>query len=330
MSKPCDGLAAREGATVSKVAIVGSGFIGRAWAISFARGGHDVALWDEDSNAPKRALTYIDELLPDLEENDLLDGATAKAVAARVRTAPTLEAALDGAVHVQENTPEKVDVKREVFARLDAAAGPDTVLASSTSAILPSAFTEALSGRARCLVVHPINPPYLVPAAEVVPAPWTDTGVVERAAAFLRAVGHTPIVMKREIDGFVMNRLQGALLEEAFRLVADGYASIEDVDVGIRDGLALRWSFMGPFETIDLNAPGGVRDYADRYQGIYAAIFSTSQRRVDWGGPVMDEVEAERRKRLPADQLAERQAWRDRRLMALAAHKRRVDKDIGR
>ena len=160
-----------------------------------------------------------------------------------------------------------------MFARLDAAAPADTVLASSTSAILPSAFTENLKGRARCLVVHPINPPYLIPAAEVVPAPWTDPAFVERTATFLRSAGHAPIVMKRELDGFVMNRLQGALLEEAFRLVEQGYAGVEDVDVGIREGLALRWSFMGPFETIDLNAPAGVRDYADRYQGIYSGIF---------------------------------------------------------
>ncbi len=100
--------------------------------------------------------------------------------------------------------------------------------------------------------------------------------------------GQAPLVMKREIDGFIMNRLQGALLEEAFRLVADGVAGIEDIDIGLRDGLALRWSFMGPFETIDLNAPGGVRDYAERYQGIYANIFPSVQRRVDWTGPVMD------------------------------------------
>jgi 3-hydroxyacyl-CoA dehydrogenase len=230
---------------------------------------------------------------------------------------------------VQENTPEDVEVKRAVFARLDAAAPADAVLASSTSAILPSAFTEHLKGRARCLVVHPINPPYLIPAAEVVPAPWTDPSMVERAAEFLRSAGHAPIVMKREIDGFVMNRLQGALLEEAFRLVDQGYAGVEDVDVGIREGLALRWSFMGPFETIDLNAPGGVRDYADRYQGIYSGIFPSSQWRVDWSGPVMDVIEPERRKKLAADKLVERQAWRDRRLIALAAHKRWANKNIG-
>ena len=315
---------------MTKVAIVGAGFVGRAWAISFARGGHDVALWDQDRRAPERALAYIEKLLPDLETNHLLNGETANAILSRMRAASSLEDALDGAIHVQENTPENVDIKREAFATLDAAAAPDAVLASSTSAILPSAFTERLSGRARCLVVHPINPPYLIPAAEVVPAPWTDAGVVKRTAALLGAAGHAPIVMKREIDGFVMNRLQGALLEEAFRLVADGYASIEDVDVGLRDGLALRWSFMGPFETIDLNAPGGVRDYAERYQSIYSGIFPSTQRRVDWSGPVMDEIEADRRRRLPADRLAERQAWRDRRLMALAAHKRKAERDIGR
>ena len=123
-----------------------------------------------------------------------------------------------------------------------------------------------------------------------------------------------------------MNRMQGALLEEAFRLVASGYASIEDIDIGIREGLALRWSFMGPFETIDLNAPGGVRDYVERYEQIYSAL-PTMQWRAEWSGPVLDEIEAERRKKLPADKLQERQAWRDRRLMSLAAHKREPRRD---
>jgi L-gulonate 3-dehydrogenase len=163
----------------------------------------------------------------------------------------------------------------------------------------------------------------------VVPAPWTAPETVERARELLIAAGQAPIVMKRELDGFVMNRMQGALLEEAFRLVADGFASVEDVDVGIREGLALRWSFMGPFETIDLNAPAGVRDYIERYQGIYANLFAQMQRRVDWAGPVLTQVEGERRSRLPADLLIERQKWRDRRLMALAAHKRRAARDIG-
>jgi L-gulonate 3-dehydrogenase len=267
--------------SVAKIAIIGTGFVGRGWAISFARAGHEVALWDAAAAAPGAALAYIEALLPELEKYQLLEGATPRNVLGRMSIAASLEGALEGADHVQENTPENVVLKREVFARLDAAAGRETVLASSTSAILPSKFTEGLSGRARCLVAHPINPPYLIPAVEVVPSPWTDPAAVERTAIFLRAAGHAPIVMKREIDGFVMNRMQGALLEEAFRLVAEGYASAEDIDIGIREGLALRWSFMGPFETIDLNAPAGVRDYAERYQGVYADIFPTVQWRAD-------------------------------------------------
>ena len=314
---------------MAKVAIIGSGFIGRAWAISFARAGHEAALWDAASGAPADALTYIESLLPDLKANDLLNGATPLEIRGRIQVAATLEAAVAGAVHVQENTPENLDLKREIFARLDAVAEPDAVLASSTSALLPSRFTEGLAGRARCMVVHPINPPYLIPAAEVVPAPWTDANAIKRTAEFLRAAGHAPIVMKREVDGFVMNRLQGALLEEAFRLVADGLVSPEDVDVGLRDGLALRWSFMGPFETIDLNAPAGVRDYVARYESIYSAMFPSMQRRAAWAGSVLDVIEAERRARTPAEKLPERQLWRDRRLMALARHKRLAERDIG-
>ena len=208
-------------------------------------------------------------------------------------------------------------------------ADPGAILASSTSAIVPSRFTEGLAGRARCLTCHPLNPPYLIPAVELVPSPWTSADTMARAEAVMRGLGQAPIVMKRELDGFVMNRMQGALLEEAFRLVADGYCTTEDIDTGLKDGLALRWSFMGPFETIDLNAPGGVRDYAQRYQQIYERLFPSMQRRVDWSGPVIEQVEQERRARLPADALPDRHRWRDRRLMALLRHKRNAAREIG-
>jgi L-gulonate 3-dehydrogenase len=314
---------------MSKVAIIGAGLIGRAWAISFARAGHDVFLFDQAPSAVNAALDFIDSVVGDLDANDLLNGARPQAVRRRVDKADGLKAAVTDAVHVQENAPEELAIKRKVYAELDALAGPDTVLASSTSALLPSKIFEGLAGARRCLVVHPINPPYLIPAVEVVPSPWTDPTVVERTAEFMRKAGQAPMVMRREIDGFVMNRMQGALLEEAFRLVADGVASIEDVDIGLREGLALRWSFMGPFETIDLNAPGGVADYARRYQQIYERLFPSMQRRVDWTGEVMKTVERDRRARLADDKLGERSRWRDRRLMALIAHKRRAANDIG-
>ncbi len=319
MSRPSEGA----------VAVVGCGLIGRAWAIAFARAGWQVRLWDPVAEAPGAALATIDGLLADLDAQAMLEGEAAPAVRARVLAVPTLGEALAGAAWVQENAPESVEVKRPLWAELDRLAAPEAVLASSTSAIVPSLFTEALAGRARCLTCHPLNPPYLVPAVELVPAPWTSPATMARAEAVMRAVGQSPIVMRRELDGFVMNRLQGALLEEAFRLVADGYCTAEDVDVGLRDGLALRWSFMGPFETIDLNAPEGVRDYVARYQRIYERLFPSMQRRADWAGPVLETVERDRRSRLPAGHLAERQRWRDRCLMALLRHKRRVARDIG-
>jgi 3-hydroxyacyl-CoA dehydrogenase len=312
-----------------RIAIVGSGFIGRAWAISFARGGHEVALWDPVPGAAQAAIGFIDGVLADLQANDLLAGHSPAELRARLTPVDRLEEALAGAVHVQENAPEVLATKQALFAELDRLAAPQTVLASSSSALVPSSFTERLAGRARCLVAHPINPPYLIPAVELVPAPWTDPAAMEKTRRLMVAVGQSPIVMKRELDGFIMNRMQGALLQEAFRLVAAGECTPEDIDVGICQGIGLRWAFMGPFETIDLNAPGGVRDYIERYEQIYVRLWPSQNHVVSWAGQ-SDRLEESRKRALPRDRLAARQAWRDRRLMALAAHKRRAEKDIGK
>jgi L-gulonate 3-dehydrogenase len=317
-----------EQAKSEQVTIVGSGLIGRSWAIAFARAGWRVVMWDPAEGAAEASLATIENLLGDLAAEDLLQGRSVSEARSLISAAATLETALDGTRWVQENAPEDVEVKRALWARLDALAPPDAILASSTSAIVPSDFTADLPGRARCLVAHPINPPYLVPAVELVPAPWTSAETMTAAETVIRGIGQAPIVMKRELDGFVMNRLQGALLDEAFRLVADGYCSVEDIDIGLREGLALRWAFIGPFETIDLNAPGGVRDYVGRYGRLYERLGQSMQRRVDWTGPVLDDIEAQRRERLPATKLAERQRWRDRRLMALVRHKRKAAADI--
>ena len=312
-----------------KITIVGVGFIGRAFAIAFARAGHDVTLWARRPEAEAEAMVHIAAILPSLALEDVLNGRSVDEVVGLIRFESDLAKALSQANYVQENVAEDLAQKCDLFERLDRLTPPDTILASSTSALLPSAFTEHLKGRARCLVVHPINPPFLVPATEIVPAPWTSPQVVERARLLMLDIGQAPIVMKREINGFVMNRLQGAVLQEAFRLVAEGYASPEDIDIGIRDGLALRWSFMGPFETIDLNAPDGVRDYVARYEGLYAGLFETQQHRVPWGGTTLESVEASRRKQLDTAALDERRLWRDRRLAMMIAHKRAALAKIG-
>jgi L-gulonate 3-dehydrogenase len=309
---------------VSKVAVVGSGLIGRAWAISFARTGHQVSLWSPTPGRCDEALRYVEQLLPDLAAHDLLNGLSAAEVRSNMQACASLNDAVSSADHVQENAPENVVTKRQLFAELDALAPPHAVLASSTSDIPASLFTEDLAGRARCVVAHPLNPPYLMPAVEVVPSLWTSPATLARTAEFMRSVGQSPIVMQREDMGFVTIRLQGALMQEAFRIVDSGLASADDVDRAIRDGLALRWSVIGPFETIDLNSPNGVREYVARYQGLYDRLARVHNQVVDWSGPVLEKVAASRRAALPLEQISQRQLWRDRQMMAVAASRHKT------
>ncbi|MDP0929495.1 3-hydroxyacyl-CoA dehydrogenase [Paracoccus onubensis] len=303
------------------VAIVGTGFIGRGWAVCFARSGWDVRLWDPVDGAAESARRYIADMLPGIAAAGLLTGSTEQDVLARISIASTLTDAVEGAAHVQENAPEDLALKRGLFRELDGLAAPDAVIASSTSALLPSAFTDHLPGRARCIVAHPVNPPHLIPLVELVPAEWTDETTTERTEALMTEIGQSPIRLQREIDGFLLNRLQAAILDEAFRLVAEGYASTDAIDGCVKDGLAMRWSFMGPFETIDLNAPGGVRDYVERYHGMFRGMTETMRHSADWAGPVLDRIEMERREKLSQSELPERQMWRDRQLMALNVHR---------
>ena len=309
------------------ITLIGTGLVGQGWAIVFARAGFRVTLYDHDIKALERAMAEISGSLEDLEQHGLLEWADY--LRPRIEIATDLESALHGAIYVQESVPEVLELKREIFAALDALAPPEVILASSTSAIAASQFTENLSGRGRCVVAHPVNPPYLVPLVEIVPAPWTSADTVNRTQQLMNQAGQVPILVRHEVQGFILNRLQAALLNEAFRLVENGYASTEDVDKTIRDGLGLRWSFMGPFETIDLNAPEGVRDYAERYSQTLYEMAQSQAWAKRWSEELVTAVEAERRQLLPANNLATRRRWRDRRLMALLAHRRRADQEIG-
>ena len=312
---------------MERIALIGAGLIGQAWAIVFGRAGHEVVMFDADPAMLEQARRTLAARLDDLESLGLVEDAGA--ALGRVRYAATLGEALAGADYVQESTPERVEVKRPIYVELDRLAAPDAILASSTSGIPASSFTEGLAGRARCLVAHPINPPFVTPLVEICPAPWTDPAVVDRTHALMLKVGQAPIRLKREVQGFVANRMQAALIGAALRMVQDGVASAEDVDIAIRDGIGLRWSFMGPFETIDLNAPGGIADYLRRYGPLYQAI-EREHAPLDWSDPgLIGKVEAERRQRLPAGQLGSRSGWRDRRLMALAAHRQAAIQEIG-
>jgi L-gulonate 3-dehydrogenase len=301
------------------VAIVGAGLIGRAWAAIFARAGWNVRLTDPHIPTLKAAPRLIRDELQALARHGLADDPDG--VVARVSVAGSLEEAVIGVEFVQESGPERVEDKKLIFAELDKLAPPYALLVSSTSAIPASRFTELLPGRARCLVGHPVNPPHLVPLVELCGAPWTSPDSIDRARTIYREIGQVPVTINKEIDGFVLNRLQGALLAEAFRLVGEDYISADDLDRTVKDGLGLRWSFLGPFETIELNAPGGIPDYCARYTGFYKELAASAAGPEVYQSPNVDRVIAAWPHQPTPERIAALTQRRNERLAALAAHK---------
>jgi len=304
------------------VGIVGVGLIGRAWSNVFSRAGWDVRVYDADQKTREGAPELIKASLHDLVRHGLVQDADG--AAARVSVANSLEEAVSGVDLVQESGPERVEAKIEIYKALDAAAAPETILASSSSAIVASRFTEHLAHRERCLIAHPVNPPHVVPIVELCGAPWTSPEVVARARGIYDSVGQVAVEVKKEVDGFILNRMQAVLLSEAFRLVGEGYCSADDLDKTIQHGLGLRWSFMGPLETIELNAPGGIRDYCDRFAKTMHGLSAAEVTEDIWSKENIDRIMESWGRQPSPEEIAEKSRWRDNRLAALVAHKRQA------
>ena len=306
---------------MSKIAIIGAGLIGQGWATVFAQAGFDVVMYDISSAALERASKAMETRVADLTEFDLVEPSEAPQILKRITTTGVLNDAVQSAIYIQENGPESVEFKRDITRSLDAITPDHVPIGSSTSGISATRYCEEIPGRHRCLVVHPINPPHLIPAVEIVPTPWTGEGIVSSVNDLMTRCQRQTIILNEEIDGFVVNRLQGALLEEAFKLVGDGIVSATDLDKAICDGLGLRWSFMGPMQTIHLNAPGGVTDYIERYGQMYRDFEIGPYTRFDWPTIARETISNEMTVRIPISQIPDAQIARDRKLMALLRHK---------
>lgn len=304
---------------MGKIAIVGAGLIGQAWGTVFVAAGHDVVLYDPIAGVADGAAPKVLARLQDLADHGLI---AAQEYRSQVSVAASLAAALEGVIYVQESGPENRDVKATLTAEMDAILPPDVPIGSSTSGIPASSYAADVAGRARCLVVHPINPPHLVPAVEIVPAPFTAAEVTQKVCDLIAQTGQIPITLKREIDGFVVNRLQGALLIEAFKLLQNDVAAPEDIDRAICDGLGMRWSFMGPFETIHLNAPGGVSDYVTRFAGMYQRMFEGDTKISDWSAALDQGLTSYLDALHPQDNLPEAHRARDLKLMEILRARR--------
>ena len=299
-------------------AIIGAGTIGRSMALLFAAAGHPVCLYDPDEAQRANAPALIGRSLADLAGFGLLDR-TPGAVLRRIRCASALQEAVDQAEFIHECGPEKLEVKRAIFEQLDSCAPAGAIVASASSAMPVSSFASHLSISSRCLIAHPANPPFLLRVIELVPAPFTASESLQKARLIFEGVDLRPILVRKEIEGFVFNRLQGALLREAYCLVRDGVVSVGELDQLVRDGLGLRWSVVGPFETVDLNTVGGIEEHARRLGPAYARMGAERGQDDPWTTELVQEVTAQRRNALPLDDWPARVAWRDQQIMAALA-----------
>ena len=300
---------------MKNVGVIGGGLIGASWAAIFSKSGFNVFVYDP---FPDVFETYKSRVTSFLEELKSIDETiNIEESLNRISANVTIEDLCSNVEYIQESAPEILSVKQELFAKLDNLAPDEVVIGSSSSAMPISSITQNLKGQHRCIIAHPANPPHLIPCVEICPGENTSNKTIEKTKEIFTVSGASIVNVKKEIDGFILNRLQGALLNEAMRLYSDGYASSDEIDATIRDGLGLRWAFMGPFETIDLNAPGGIKDYISRYGPMYIEMAKNQTKIPDWSEEAGKKLEIERRKILGHDELENRAKKRNQLLKSL-------------
>ena len=300
---------------MKNIGVIGGGLIGASWAAIFSKSGFNVFVYDP---YPDVFDTYESRVTSFLEELKTIDETiNVEESLNRINANVTIEDLCSNVEYIQESAPEILSVKQELFAKLDNLAPEEVVIGSSSSAMPISSITQNLKGQHRCIITHPANPPHLIPCVEICPGENTSNRTIEKTKEIFTASGASIVNVKKEIDGFILNRLQGALLNEAMRLYSDGYASSDEIDATIRDGLGLRWAFMGPFETIDLNAPGGIKDYISRYGPIFVEMAKNQTKIPDWSEEAGKKLELERRKILGNEELEDRAKKRNQLLKTL-------------
>ena len=245
-------IGARLTPTIALTAVIGTGVIGASWAALFLGHGLDVAAYDPSPGAEAALRRAVEAIWP-----SVVAQIAAPPPAGRLTFAASAAAAVAEAGFVQENGPERLELKQALFAALDAAAPPEAILATSSSTLLVSDVQARCRTPGRVVLGHPFNPPHLVPLVEVAGGQATEADAVRRALAFYASIGKRPIHLKREIKGHIANRLQAALWQEAFHLVREGVASVADIDTAISHGPGLRWALLGPFLNLHLSGGAG-------------------------------------------------------------------------
>jgi 3-hydroxyacyl-CoA dehydrogenase len=267
--------------TIKKVAVVATGVIGASWAAHFLAQGLDVSATDPSPGAEDRLRAAVEKHWPTMELLGLAPGAAMD----RLAFSAQLEEAIKGVDFVQESGPERIEFKADLFMRMDALLPPEVILASSSSGLSTTEIQATCIHAERVVLGHPFNPPHLIPLVEVIGGERTSTETIERTLSFYKAIGKHPVHGRREIKGHIANRLQAALWREAFHLVDQGIATVEDIDATIAFGPGLRWGAFGPFLNLHFSGgAGGIQHVLDHLGGPIEAWWD------DLGSPSMTDA----------------------------------------
>jgi L-gulonate 3-dehydrogenase len=297
------------------VACFGVGNIGRSWALAFALHGHRVRLYDPSADAAAGASRSIASALTALARARLVRNPAT--IRSRIEVVRDVRHALRGVHYVQESAPEDRTVKRAAIEEI-AAFAPTAALIGSSSSTIPGSEFMQVKNPGRCMVVHPVNPPHVIRAVELVPTPWTTRQTIARISRLMTSIGQRPVLLRRELFGFVVNRLQFALVNEALHLIRDGVCDAEAIDVAMRDGLGPRWAMYGVFRTSHLNASGGIREYYSKFAGTLRAILECLHTTPCVPDAVLTQaIAASLEKAMPVRQVPAHQQSRDLNLMRL-------------
>ncbi|WP_375570702.1 3-hydroxyacyl-CoA dehydrogenase NAD-binding domain-containing protein [Ahrensia marina] len=296
------------------ITVLGAGSIGVSFAAAFADAGTSVTLADPDNERRSAADAGL------IVQQEAIEMAgLSRAGTGQVSVVDHPGEQLEHSDLVIECGPEKLETKQAIFADLLAQAGKDTILATASSAITISQILPDTSQQRRCLVAHPVNPPAVLRVIELVPAPGTDPTATKSAASLFGAASFEVVQLNHEIEGFVLNRLQGAVLREAYRLINEDVTDVAGIEAIMRMGLGPRWALSGPFETAELNTPGGIKAHAARMGPAYKRIGEARGETVEWSDALVESVDTQRRKAVPAEKLADRAKWRARAVAHLVA-----------
>ena len=311
----------------SPIVILGAGSIGVAFAAAFSGAGTDVVIADPDTDRRNGVRTTLAQQRLAIAKAGLDTGEQGTGNVGTVAVVNSADTQLGNAPMVIECGPEDLAIKQDIFANLLQKSGPDTVLATASSAIPISNIVPKSDDQARCLVAHPVNPPSVLRVVELVPAAGTAPQTTQNAEQIFQVAGFATVALGHEIEGFVLNRLQGAVLREAYRLVDEGVTDVAGIDDIMRLGLGPRWALSGPFETAELNTPGGIKAHAARMGPAYKRMGEARGETVEWSEELVSRVASSRRALLAEDDIPARVAWRAQAVAQLIAARDALLKD---